>query len=153
MAVALGAGTALGPASADALGVGGLLARLIPAALVTALAVPLVLRFASPGSLGFGSATRSGRAFLTGVGVTATAAALVLDAGTAGGMLHWGRFDLASFAGFLSYAEAETLPCATVTAWNALTGDGRGIRRGRRPPKGRTGGWSPPGSRRRRRQG
>ncbi|WP_369174609.1 NAD(P)-dependent alcohol dehydrogenase [Streptomyces sp. R28] len=30
----------------------------------------------------------------------------------------------------LSYAEAATLPCAAVTAWNALTGDGRGVRRG-----------------------
>lgn len=30
----------------------------------------------------------------------------------------------------LSYAEAATLPCAAVTAWNALTGDGRGIQRG-----------------------
>lgn len=30
----------------------------------------------------------------------------------------------------LSYAEAATLPCAAVTAWNALTGDGRGVRPG-----------------------
>lgn len=30
----------------------------------------------------------------------------------------------------LSYAEAATLPCAAVTAWNALTGDGRPLRRG-----------------------
>ncbi|MGI5243581.1 zinc-dependent alcohol dehydrogenase family protein [Dactylosporangium sp. CA-139066] len=30
----------------------------------------------------------------------------------------------------LSYAEAATLPCAAVTAWNALTGDGRGVRAG-----------------------
>jgi NADPH:quinone reductase-like Zn-dependent oxidoreductase len=30
----------------------------------------------------------------------------------------------------LSYAEAATLPCAAVTAWNALTGDGRGVQRG-----------------------
>lgn len=29
----------------------------------------------------------------------------------------------------LSYAEAATLPCAAVTAWNALTGDGRGVQR------------------------
>src|SRR5262249_26246876 len=27
----------------------------------------------------------------------------------------------------LSYAEAATLPCAAVTAWNALTGDGRPV--------------------------
>jgi NADPH:quinone reductase-like Zn-dependent oxidoreductase len=30
----------------------------------------------------------------------------------------------------LSYDEAATLPCAGVTAWNALTGDGRGVQRG-----------------------
>lgn len=30
----------------------------------------------------------------------------------------------------LSYAEAATLPCAAVTAWNALTGDGVGVRPG-----------------------
>lgn len=30
----------------------------------------------------------------------------------------------------LSYAEAATLPCAAVTAWNSLTGDGPGIRPG-----------------------
>ncbi|WP_157244975.1 zinc-dependent alcohol dehydrogenase family protein [Nonomuraea typhae] len=30
----------------------------------------------------------------------------------------------------LSYAEAATLPCAAVTAWNALTGDGEGLRAG-----------------------
>ncbi|MFG2057200.1 NAD(P)-dependent alcohol dehydrogenase [Micromonospora sp. NPDC048930] len=30
----------------------------------------------------------------------------------------------------LSYAEAATLPCAAVTAWNALTGDGRALQRG-----------------------
>jgi NADPH:quinone reductase-like Zn-dependent oxidoreductase len=30
----------------------------------------------------------------------------------------------------LSYAQAATLPCTAVTAWNALTGDGRGVQRG-----------------------
>ncbi|MFI5909267.1 NAD(P)-dependent alcohol dehydrogenase [Dactylosporangium sp. NPDC051541] len=30
----------------------------------------------------------------------------------------------------LSFAEAATLPCAAVTAWNALTGDGRGVHSG-----------------------
>ena len=98
MAVALGAGTALGSALADALGVGGLPARLIPAVLVSALAVPLIRRLASPRSLGFGGGVR---AFLTGVGVTAGSAALVLGAGTAGGMLRWGRVDLVALAGFL----------------------------------------------------
>ncbi|MGW4897842.1 zinc-dependent alcohol dehydrogenase family protein [Kitasatospora sp. NPDC004240] len=33
--------------------------------------------------------------------------------------------------GHLSYEEAATLPCAAVTAWNALTGDGEGLRAGR----------------------
>ncbi|MFJ5777069.1 NAD(P)-dependent alcohol dehydrogenase [Streptomyces sp. NPDC093094] len=32
--------------------------------------------------------------------------------------------------GHLSHAEAATLPCAAVTAWNALTGDGTGVRPG-----------------------
>jgi len=32
--------------------------------------------------------------------------------------------------GHLSYQEAATLPCAAVTAWNALTGDGDGLRPG-----------------------
>ncbi|MFJ9865108.1 NAD(P)-dependent alcohol dehydrogenase [Streptomyces sp. NPDC101165] len=30
----------------------------------------------------------------------------------------------------LTHTEAATLPCAAVTAWNALTGDGRGVRGG-----------------------
>ena len=37
---------------------------------------------------------------------------------------------LVAVPGHLSYAEAATLPCAAVTAWNALTGDGAGIRAG-----------------------
>ncbi|QXE38837.1 NAD(P)-dependent alcohol dehydrogenase [Streptomyces sp. GMY02] len=37
---------------------------------------------------------------------------------------------LVSIPDHLSYAEAATLPCAAVTAWNALTGDGRGVQRG-----------------------
>ncbi len=37
---------------------------------------------------------------------------------------------LVPIPGHLSYAEAATLPCAAVTAWNALTGDGRGVRPG-----------------------
>ncbi|MHC5908274.1 CPBP family glutamic-type intramembrane protease [Streptomyces sp. S6] len=101
MAVALGAGTALGPVLADGLGVGGLAARLIPAVLVTALAVPLILLFATPGALGLGGGAYGARAFLTGVGVTAVSAALVLGAGTAAGMLRWGRVDLVALAGFL----------------------------------------------------
>lgn len=37
---------------------------------------------------------------------------------------------LVPIPGHLSYAEAATLPCAAVTAWNALTGDGRGVQAG-----------------------
>ncbi|WP_232788950.1 zinc-dependent alcohol dehydrogenase family protein [Streptomyces odonnellii] len=37
---------------------------------------------------------------------------------------------LVSIPDHLSYAEAATLPCAAVTAWNALTGGGRGVQRG-----------------------
>lgn len=42
----------------------------------------------------------------------------------------------------LSYAEAATLPCVAVTAWNALTGDGRGIQRGQTVLSTGTGGVS-----------
>ncbi|WP_368396582.1 CPBP family glutamic-type intramembrane protease [Streptomyces sclerotialus] len=104
MAVALGCGTTLGTAVADRVGASGLAARLIPAALVSVLAVPVVVavhrrRAAAP--LGFGGPGASVRAFLTGVGVTAAAAALVLGAATAGGMLRWSSPDLGTLAGFL----------------------------------------------------
>jgi NADPH:quinone reductase-like Zn-dependent oxidoreductase len=42
----------------------------------------------------------------------------------------------------LSYAEAATLPCAAVTAWNALTGDGTGLRPGQTVVVQGTGGVS-----------
>ncbi|WP_184502945.1 CPBP family glutamic-type intramembrane protease [Streptomyces botrytidirepellens] len=128
MAVALGVGTGLGPALADACGVGGLPARLIPAALVSAVAVPLILRAARPGSLGFGNAGLRLHAFLIGVGVTVAAAALVLGAGTAAGMLDWARPDPAALVGFvLSNALValllEALPEETTLrgyAWTSL---------------------------------
>ncbi|MGW7618656.1 hypothetical protein ACWGLG_22975 [Streptomyces antimycoticus] len=87
MATALGVGTAVGPVGADALGLTGFAARVLPGALVTAPAVPLVLLLVrrgrrSPAWLGLGGAGASLRALLTGVGVTAAAAALVLGAGT-----------------------------------------------------------------------
>ncbi|WP_199896711.1 hypothetical protein [Streptomyces niger] len=41
------------------------------------------------------------RAFLTGAGVTAAAALLVLGATTMGGMLRWSSPDLGALAGFL----------------------------------------------------
>ena len=130
MAVALGVGTGLGPALADAFGARGLPARLIPAALVSAVAVPLILRVARPGSLGFGNAGLRLRAFLIGVGVTGAAAALVLGAGTAAGMLDWARPDPAALVGFIvSNALVafllEALPEETTLrgyAWTSLRG-------------------------------
>ncbi|MEV8309981.1 hypothetical protein AB0P36_22170 [Streptomyces flavidovirens] len=106
MAVSLGLGATLGAAVADAFGATGLPARLIPAALVGVSAVALILvtvrRRCRPAAwLGFGSAATSLRAFLTGVGVTAAAAALVLGAGTAAGMLRWSDLDPVRLTGFV----------------------------------------------------
>ncbi|GAA1933503.1 hypothetical protein GCM10009837_69170 [Streptomyces durmitorensis] len=106
MAVALGAGTAVGPVVADAVGVSGFAARLVPAAFVSAVAMPLVVfalrrRRGSLTDIGFGGAGPSLRALLVGVGVTAGAAALVLGAGTAAGMLHWSRPDLPTLGGYI----------------------------------------------------
>ncbi|WP_413754231.1 hypothetical protein NRF20_41200 [Streptomyces sp. R-74717] len=101
MAVALGVGNGLGPVLADATGASGLAARLIAAALVTVVAVPFVLRLSHPRTVGFGSPGASLRAFLTGVGVTTAAAALVLGAGTAVGLLVWQQLDLVTLVGFL----------------------------------------------------
>ncbi|MFC9863772.1 MULTISPECIES: CPBP family glutamic-type intramembrane protease [unclassified Streptomyces] len=106
MAVALGAGTAVGPVVADAVGVTGFVARLVPAVLVSAVAMPLVVfalrrRRGSLVDIGFGGAGPSLRALLVGTGVTAGAAALVLGAGTAAGMLRWAHPDLPVLAGYI----------------------------------------------------
>ncbi|WP_406012479.1 hypothetical protein OG520_06255 [Streptomyces sp. NBC_00984] len=101
MAVALGVGNGLGPVLADATGASGSAARLIAAGLVTVVAVPFVLRLSHPRTVGFGSPGASLRAFLTGVGVTAAAAALVLGAGTAVGLLVWQELDLVTLVDFL----------------------------------------------------
>ncbi|WPW33270.1 hypothetical protein P6B95_41960 [Streptomyces atratus] len=101
MAVALGVGNGLGPVLADAAGASGLAARLIAAALVTVVAVPFVLRLSHPRTVGFGSPGASLRAFLTGVGVTAAIAALVLGAGTAVGLLVWQQLDFVTLVDFL----------------------------------------------------
>ncbi|WP_432037526.1 CPBP family glutamic-type intramembrane protease [Streptomyces cucumeris] len=105
MATALGVGTGLGPALADAVGASGLVARLVPAALVTALALSLVA-LAHRGRpfrrLGFGGPGASAVAFLAGATVTAMAAALVLGAATAGGLLRWSDPDPGALAGFLA---------------------------------------------------
>ncbi|NDZ88237.1 hypothetical protein G3I23_22180, partial [Streptomyces sp. SID10115] len=59
MGVALGAGTAVGPVLADGLGLTGFAARLLPAVLVSAVAMPLVVltlrrRGGSLRDIGFG---------------------------------------------------------------------------------------------------
>ncbi|WP_431045871.1 CPBP family glutamic-type intramembrane protease [Streptomyces sp. P1-3] len=133
MATALGVGTTLGSVVADAAGATGWAARLIPAVLVSALALPLVFVAAcrgrrSPAPLGFGSAGASLRALLTGVGVTAAAAALVLGAGTAAGMLRWSTPDPVALTGFVVSNGAvafllEALPEETTLrghAWTSL---------------------------------
>ncbi|MCF3123565.1 hypothetical protein IPZ68_28220 [Streptomyces arenae] len=135
MGVALGAGTALGPVIADAVGVSGFAARLIPAALVSVLAVPLVAlaprrRGGSLKDLGFGVAGENLRSLLVGAGVTTAAAALVLGAGTAAGLLRWSRPDLPALAGFLVANGVvalllEALPEETTLrgcTWSALRG-------------------------------
>ncbi|QEV21708.1 CPBP family glutamic-type intramembrane protease [Streptomyces alboniger] len=106
MGSALGVGTELGPVIADALGAGGFVARLIPAALVSAVAVPLVVfalrrRKGSLKDLGFGGAGENLRALLIGAGVVVGSAALVLGAGTAAGLLRWSSPDLGTLAGFV----------------------------------------------------
>ncbi|MEV7197267.1 hypothetical protein AB0N81_36490 [Streptomyces sp. NPDC093510] len=135
MAVALGAGTAVGPVLADAVGVSGFVVRLIPAALVSAVAVPLVVfalrrRGGSLRDIGFGGPGESLRALLVGAGVTVGAAALVLGAGTAAGLLSWSRPDLPELAGFLVTNGVvalllEALPEETTLrghTWTALRG-------------------------------
>lgn len=133
MAAALGIGTAAGSAAAERVGLTGTAARLVPAVLVSALAlVPVTLavrrRGASLKALGLGGARAGLRAFLTGVGVTAASAVLVLGAGTAGGLLRWSRPDPLPLVGFLMTNAVialllEALPEETTLrgyAWTAL---------------------------------
>ncbi|MFH8612844.1 hypothetical protein ACH4D5_35765 [Streptomyces sp. NPDC018029] len=135
MGVALGAGTAVGAVLADAVGVSGFLARLVPAALVSAVALPLVVlalrrRGGSLKDIGFGGPGDSLRALLVGTGVTVGSAAIVLGAGTATGLLSWSRPDLPELAGFLVTNGVvalllEALPEETTLrgcTWTALRG-------------------------------
>ncbi|MFI0712510.1 type II CAAX prenyl endopeptidase Rce1 family protein [Streptomyces inhibens] len=106
MAGALGAGNALGPALVRALGAEGYVRQLLPAALVSVLAVPAVLWLrASPSTercpLGLGPPSAAARGFLRGSAVTASSAALVLGGGTAAGWVRWSGPDLAALASFL----------------------------------------------------
>lgn len=107
MAVALGCGMALGGPLADALnasGRGGQLVAAIPVSAVAGVLVLVTLRRSRRtwASLGFGDTGASGRALLTGVGVTAGSAVLVLGAGTAGGLLNWTRPDLSELLAFVA---------------------------------------------------
>jgi hypothetical protein len=106
MAVALGAGPQLGDAAADGLRLTGFPARLLPALLVAAIAVPLVLVLRrrdrmTTRELGLTGIRTGLGAFLLGIMVTGGAAALAFGAGTAAGWLTWGAFDAARFATFL----------------------------------------------------
>lgn len=106
MACALGAGNALGEALARLLGAEGYLRRLLPAALVSALAVPAVLglramRSTSRRPMGLGPRSSAPLGFLRGLGVTASCAAVALGTGTALGWVHWSALDPAALASFL----------------------------------------------------
>ncbi|WP_409236307.1 hypothetical protein [Streptomyces sp. PA5.6] len=135
MGVALGAGTAVGPVLADGLGLTGFAARLVPAVLVSAVAVPLVVlalrrRGGSLRDIGFGGPGGNLRALCVGAGVTVGAAVLVLGAATAAGLLSWSRPDVPELAGFLVTNGVvalllEALPEETTLrgqTWTALRG-------------------------------
>ncbi|MGW0903134.1 CPBP family glutamic-type intramembrane protease [Streptomyces sp. NPDC002853] len=107
MALALGSGMALGAPLADAVNASGRVAQLVaalPVSSVAAVLVGVVLRRSRRTwtSLGFGETAASVRALLTGVGITAGCAALVLGAGTAVGLLSWTRPDLSDLATFVA---------------------------------------------------
>lgn len=140
MGVALGAGTAVGPVLAGGLGLTGFAARLVPATLVSAMAVPLAVvalrrRGGSLRDIGFGGPVGNLRALCVGAGVTCGAAAIVLGVATAAGLLSWSRPDLPKLAGFLVANGVialllEALPEETTLrghTWTALRGRFGGV--------------------------
>ncbi|MFI7320872.1 type II CAAX prenyl endopeptidase Rce1 family protein [Streptomyces venezuelae] len=140
MGVALGAGTAVGPVLADGLGLTGFAARLLPAVLVSAVAMPLVVltlrrRGGSLRDIGFGGPRGNLRALCVGAGLTCGAAALVLGPATAAGLLSWPRPDVPELAGFLVTNGVvalllEALPEETTLrgqTWTALRGRFGGV--------------------------
>ncbi|MFI9079732.1 hypothetical protein ACIGW8_25230 [Streptomyces sioyaensis] len=133
MAGALGAGNALGEALARTVGAEGYLRQLLPAVLVSTLAVSAVLlrwagRPAGLRPLGLGPWSSAPCAFLRGVAVTVSCAAGVLGAGTALGWVRWSEPDPAALATFLARNAAvavllEALPEETTLrghAWASL---------------------------------
>ncbi|MFE3548111.1 type II CAAX prenyl endopeptidase Rce1 family protein [Streptomyces kronopolitis] len=107
MAGALGAGNVLGAALARAVGAEGYPRQLLSAAVVSALAVPVVLwlragRQAGRHPLGLGPPAAAPRGFFRGVAVTLSCAVAVLGAGTALGWLRWSEPDPAALTSFLA---------------------------------------------------
>ncbi|MFE0378082.1 hypothetical protein ACFW1M_21405, partial [Streptomyces inhibens] len=102
MAGALGAGNALGPALVRALGAEGYVGQLLPAALVSVLAVPAVLWLRASRStercpLGLGPPSAAARGFLRGSAVTTSWGGGGVGGGGAGGGggWWWGEFSRA----------------------------------------------------------
>ncbi|MEU5541396.1 hypothetical protein AB0G85_03210 [Streptomyces sioyaensis] len=107
MAGALGAGNALGEAPARTVGAEGHLRQLLPAVLVSTLAVPVVPllwagRPAGLRPLGLGPWSSAPRVFFYGMAVTVCCAAVVLGVGTALGWVRWSEPDPAALAMFLA---------------------------------------------------
>ncbi|MFF8373185.1 type II CAAX prenyl endopeptidase Rce1 family protein [Streptomyces lydicus] len=107
MAAALGTGNALGEALVRALDLDGYPAQLLPAALVSALAVPVVLalravRSGSGRPLGLGTPASAAHGFARGLAVTTACAALALGGGTAAGWVRWSGPDPAGLVSFLA---------------------------------------------------
>ncbi|MFE1772696.1 type II CAAX prenyl endopeptidase Rce1 family protein [Streptomyces sp. NPDC059008] len=106
MAGALGTGNAVGEAGVRALDLGGYAARLLPAVVVSALAVPaiLALRAGRPTRsrpLGLGAPSTVAAGLARGILVTGWCAALVLAGGTAAGWVTWSGLEPAALASFL----------------------------------------------------
>lgn len=107
LALAIGVGSGAGAVLTEWLGLTGFGARLLPAVLCSAIAVPLVLalrvRWARRSLVGIGltGVRESTRAFLLGVAVTMGAATVVLGISTAAGWVRWGPVDLAGLLVFL----------------------------------------------------
>ncbi|MFE9330273.1 hypothetical protein [Streptomyces sp. NPDC006925] len=137
MALALGIGTGAGPSLARALGLApsSTAARLIPAVLVSLVALTLVRAAVRHDGhrvarLGFGGPAASLRALLVGIAVPGTAACLVFGLGTAAGLLRWSTPDPGTLARFLVTNTAvalllEALPEETTLrgyTWTSLRG-------------------------------